>query len=219
MLFSGYVFDAYGTLFDVHSAVAKNAHSIGEQATALSALWRNKQLEYSWVRSLMHSYTDFWTLTEEALDYAMATLGIADPTLRNALLEAYLTLDAYSEVPATLEAISQSGARVGILTNGSPDMIQAAIKSAGIGQFIDDIFCVDAVKTFKTAPETYKMVTDSWNVKPKHIAFQSSNRWDIAGATKFGFNTSWINRTNAADEYLRYPPTRVLNSLEGVERG
>lgn len=216
MAFSGYVFDAYGTLFDVHSAVAKHAEKLGEKGAHLSALWRTKQLEYSWVRSLMHSYTDFWSLTEEALDHAMAALEVEDADLRNALLEAYLTLDAYPEVTATLAAIKQAKGRVAILTNGSPDMIYAAIESAAIGDYIDDVFCVDAVKTFKTAPETYKMVTDSWGTQAKKVSFQSSNRWDIAGATKFGFYTNWINRTGAADEYLRYPPSRVLPSLEGV---
>lgn len=217
MAFSGYVFDAYGTLFDVHSAVAKNAEKLGEKGAHLSALWRNKQLEYSWVRSLMLSYTDFWTLTQEALDHAMAALDLEDADLRNALLEAYLTLDAYSEVTATLAAIKQTDSRVAILTNGSQDMIYAAVESAGIGALVDDIFCVDAVKTFKTAPETYKMVTDSWETQPKKVSFQSSNRWDIAGAAKFGFYTNWINRTGAADEYLRYPPSRILSSLEGLE--
>lgn len=213
MAFAGYVFDAYGTLFDVHSAVGKHADTLGAKGAALSALWRTKQLEYSWVRSLMHSYTDFWTLTEEALDHAMEALDMADPNIRNTLLDAYWTLDAYPDVHKTLKVISDSGARVAILTNGSPDMIHAAIESAAIGGFVQDVFCVDAVKTFKTAPETYQMVTDSWDEKPKKVSFQSSNRWDIAGATKFGFETVWINRSNAADEYKRYPPSRTLDSL------
>lgn len=217
MAFAGYVFDAYGTLFDVHSAVGKHASRIGERGNALSALWRTKQLEYSWVRSLMNSYTEFWTLTEEALDHAMATMKIDDAALRSDLLEAYWQLDTYPEVKDTLKKISDTGARVAILTNGSPDMIQSAVDNADIGAFIDDLFCVDAVKTFKTAPETYKMVTDSWDVGPSKVAFHSSNRWDIAGAAKFGFHAVWVNRAGAADEYLRYPPAQVIPNLDDLK--
>lgn len=216
MAFAGYVFDAYGTLFDVHSAVRTHAQSLGEQGNALSETWRNKQLEYAWIKALMGSYSDFWTLTEEALDYALASQSIEDSKLRDALLEAYWTLDCYPEVPKALKRLRKDGARTAILTNGSPDMIRAAVESSKIDALVDDIFCVEAVKTFKTAPEVYAMVTDSWDVKPKKVAFHSSNRWDIAGATKFGFRCSWINRNGQPDEYKRYPPERVLESLKDI---
>jgi len=213
---AGYVFDAYGTLFDVHSAVRKHADKVGERGARLSEIWRIKQLEYSWVRSLMGSYSDFWVLTEEALDHAMAATGISDDSLRNLLLEAYWTLECYPEVPEALRTLREKGMRTAVLTNGSSDMIDAAIESAGLSGLLDDVFCVDAVKIFKTAPEVYAMVTDSWDVKPKKVSFQSSNRWDIAGATKFGFRTIWINRTNQPDEYPRYPPEKNLTSLSDL---
>lgn len=210
-----YVFDAYGTLFDVHSAVRKHADALGPAGARMSQVWRQKQLEYSWVRSLMGSYTDFWKLTEESLDFALAANDLGDKTghLREILLEAYWTLDCYPEVPDVLKQLRKNGARIGILSNGSPEMLNAAIESSDLGELIDDVFSVDAVKKFKTAPDVYRMVTDSWDMKAKKISFQSSNRWDIAGATKFGFKTVWINRTEQPDEYKSYAPDKTILTL------
>lgn len=213
---AGYVFDAYGTLFDVHSAVRKHSETLGDKGTRLSQIWRNKQLEYSWVRALMGSYADFWRLTEEALDFAMATTGVDDKALRDKLLEAYWTLDAYPEVAGTLARLRESGAKTAILSNGSSDMLNAAIDSAGLRDHLDDVFSVDAIKTFKTAPEVYRMVTESWEVEPGDVAFQSSNRWDIAAAQKAGFRTHWINRNDQPDEYTQYAPHAVLKDLSGL---
>lgn len=211
---TGYVFDAYGTLFDVHAAMRAHARALGDRWEAVSATWRTKQLEYSWVRGLMGSYSDFWRLTEEALDYALALHGVGNDALRSALLDAYWTLDAYADVSPTLERLRRDGARTAILSNGSPEMVTAAIRSAKLDTLIDDTFSVDAVKVFKTAPETYRMVTDAWDAKPKKIVFVSSNRWDIAGACKFGFHPVWINRSGAPDEYVKYAPKRVIGSLD-----
>lgn len=212
---TAYVFDAYGTLFDVHSAVRQHADALGPAGARMSQMWRAKQLEYSWVRSLMGSYSDFWKLTEEALDYALEAndLGSGEGHLRSLLLDAYWTLDAYPEVPKVLTGLRESGARIGILSNGSPDMLEAAIKSAKIDHLIDNVLSVDAVKTFKTTPEVYQMVTDCWDLRPEDVSFQSSNRWDIAGATKFGFQTVWINRFKQPDEYKNYSPGRVIDNL------
>lgn len=212
----GFVFDAYGTLFDVHSAMRAHADKLGDRWEAISATWRDKQLEYTWVRGLMGSYAEFWKLTEQALDYALQRNGIDDGDLRSALLDAYWTLKAYPEVRETLERLRAEGARIAILSNGSPDMLAAAIGSADIEPLIDDVFSVDAVKVFKTAPETYRMVTDAWKAKPKKIVFVSSNRWDIAGAAKFGFKPVWVNRAGLPDEYAKYPPERVIGSLEAL---
>ncbi len=213
---AAYVFDAYGTLFDVHAAVRRHTQSIGASAQAFSDLWRAKQLEYSWVRTLMGSYRDFWALTEEALDYSFARFPEIDRSLRPALLSAYRTLDCYPEVPATLRALKQDGARIAILSNGSPDMLAAAVKAAALDGVIDEVFSVDVVRRFKTDPAVYDLVTTAWRLYPAAVSFQSSNRWDIAGATRFGFRTVWINRFAMPDEYADARPSLVLPSLEGL---
>ncbi|MEP6567527.1 MAG: haloacid dehalogenase type II, partial [Mesorhizobium sp.] len=144
MQYAAYVFDAYGTLFDVHAAVRRHADAIGPDGQLLSELWRAKQLEYSWVRTLMGAYADFWQLTEQALDFALRKFPSADPSLKAKLLDAYWRLDCYPEVPAVLKALKASGARLAILSNGSPEMLQAAVKSAALDQVLDDIYSVDA---------------------------------------------------------------------------
>ena len=213
MRHSAFVFDAYGTLFDVHSAVARIADRIGPDAAHFSELWRAKQLEYSWVRTLMSAYRDFWGLTEDALDFALARFPSVDRGLRSDLLDSYLALDAYPEVASVLGSLKSNGARVAILSNGSPDMLAAAVASAGLGQFIDNVFSVDAIRQFKTHPHAYRLVTDQWSVQPSEVSFQSSNRWDIAGARRFGFHTVWVNRSANPDEYPELPPDLIVRSL------
>ncbi|OBZ95949.1 haloacid dehalogenase [Pararhizobium polonicum] len=216
MSHAAYVFDAYGTLFDVHAAVRRHAPAMGADGQAFSDLWRAKQLEYSWIRTLMGTYTDFWTLTEQSLDYAFARFPSADRTLKTALLDAYWHLDCYPEVPGVLKHLKDRGARIAILSNGTPQMLQSAVKKAGLDLIIDDIFSVETVKSFKTAPAVYDMVTTTYRLYPDAVSFQSSNRWDIAGATKFGFRTVWINRGNMPDEYADYGPSLILPSLESL---
>ena len=216
MSHAAYVFDAYGTLFDVHAAVRRHSAAIGPDGQAFSDLWRAKQLEYSWIRTLMGTYTDFWTLTEQSLDYAFARFPSADKTLKAALLDAYWHLDCYPEVPSVLKHLKDRGARIAILSNGTPQMLQSAVKKAGLDLIIDDIFSVEAVKAFKTVPSVYDMVTTTYRLYPDAVSFQSSNRWDIAGATKFGFRTVWINRTNMPDEYADFGPALILPSLESL---
>ena len=213
---AGYVFDAYGTLFDVHAAVRRHADMLGPDATLLSEIWRAKQLEYSWVRTLAGAYIDFWGLTGQALDYAFAKVPSADRQARQALLDAYWRLDCYPEVPRVLRELKASGARVAILSNGSPAMLEAAVRSAALESVVDDIFSVDAVRRFKTDPATYELVTTAWRVYPSSVSFQSSNRWDIAGANRFGFRSVWVNRSSQPDEYLDLPPALVLPDLEGL---
>ena len=213
MQFKTYVFDAYGTLFDVHSAVRKYADTLGPDGQRLSEIWRTKQLEYSWIRTLMGSYTDFWRLTEEALDYAFGVVPGVDKSCRDKLLEAYWTLDCYPEVPEILAKLRESGAHVAILSNGSSDMLAAAVESAHLDGLFDAVLSVDAIKTFKTAPDVYRMVTDTFAIAPAEVSFQSSNRWDIAGAHKFGFHTVWINRAGLPSEYQNYGPAREIGNL------
>ncbi|MEX4007416.1 haloacid dehalogenase type II [Neoaquamicrobium sediminum] len=217
MTHSAYVFDAYGTLFDVHAAVRRHAGEIGPDGQALSEIWRAKQLEYSWVRTLMGSYRDFWQLTEEALDYAFLKVPTADPALRGKLLDAYWRLDCFPEVPAVLAALKAAGGRIAILSNGSPAMLESAVKSAALDTVVDEVFSVDEIGRYKTVPDVYEMVTTAWRLYPQSVSFQSSNRWDVAGAHKFGFRTVWINRTGQPDEYRDHPPALILPSLNGLE--
>ena len=212
-----YAFDAYGTLFDVHAAVRGRAAALGPEADRLSALWRAKQLEYSWTRALTGRYRDFWSLTEDALDHALAKVPSAPRSERDALLESYRTLDAYPEVIDVLTALKGAGARTAILSNGSPGMLERAVRAAGIGDLLDDVLSVDTIATYKPLPAVYEILTTRFRVFPAAVSFQSSNRWDIAGASAFGFRAVWINRSAEPDEYTDMPPAVTLASLQGLE--
>lgn len=207
------VFDAYGTLFDVHAAVARHSAALGPEAARLSEIWRAKQLEYSWVLSLAGRYEPFWTLTERALDHAFARCPGTDRGFRGKLLEAYRTLDAYPEVPDTLERLRARGLRTGILSNGDPAMLGAAVSSAGIAPLLDAVLSVEAAGVFKTSPATYRLVLEAFEVQPGEVVFVSSNRWDIAGAAAFGFSPVWVNRTGLPDEYPGLDPVAVVRDL------
>ncbi|MEZ5841741.1 MAG: haloacid dehalogenase type II [Hyphomicrobiales bacterium] len=216
MTFSAYVFDAYGTLFDVHAAVRRHAEAVGPDGPLLSDIWRTKQLEYSWVRSLMGRYRDFWQLTEDALDFAFDKVPGADRGTRDQLLEAYRRLDTYPEVVRVLRTLKDRGMRLAILSNGSPAMLASAVASNGLDTLLDDVFSVDELRTYKTDERVYEMVTTRYRIFPEAVSFQSSNRFDVAGASAYGFRTVWINRTGLPDEYKDLPPAAVLNSLDGL---
>ena len=210
------VFDAYGTLFDVHSAVSRHAEAIGEEAEALSEMWRTKQLEYSWVIGLMGRYEPFWTLTERALDFALAKHPDVDPALRETLLDAYRDLDAYEEVPGVLARLREAGVRTAVFSNGNAAMLERAVSSAELGERLDAVLSVDPVRTFKTAPAAYRMALDRLGAAREGVLFFSSNRWDIAGATAFGFEAVWVNRKDQPDEYPDLPPRAVVSALDTV---
>lgn len=199
------VFDAYGTLFDLHSAVARHADRIGGGASALSALWRIKQLEYSWLRSAMappsDGWKDFWELTQEALDFSMRQLQLNDDALRRDLLNAYLVLDAFPEVPATLERLKRAGVRTAILSNGTVAMLRSALTAARLEGAVDAVLSADTVKIFKPSPRLYGLVTTTFGVAAEDVLFSSSNAWDAAAANAFGFRIAWINRTRQPREY------------------
>lgn len=216
MTFKAYVFDAYGTLFDVHSAVSRHFDLVGEKPSRVSEVWRNKQLEYTWTRSGMGRYRDFWELTAQALDFALAAVPGSNPDCRKTLLDAYMSLDCYPEVPTVLKGLKDKGFKTAILSNGSPEMLSAAVNSAGLATLLDNQFTVDEIGVFKTDPATYAMVTDEYGFAPEEIAFQSSNRWDIAGAVAFGFKCHWINRTGQPNEYEDLSPEKVLSDLNGL---
>lgn len=211
-----YAFDAYGTLFDVHAAVGRHRAEIGPQADRLSEIWRAKQLEYTWVRTHMGAYRDFRALTAEALDFAAARCGGITPPARSALLDAYERLDAYADVKPALMALKTAGVKTAILSNGTPAMLESAMEAAGIAGLIDACLSVDALRAFKAVPAVYELVTRRFGCLPGEVSFQSSNRWDIAGAVKFGFDGVWINRTGQPDEYADLAPSRVLPGLAGL---
>lgn len=210
------VFDAYGTLFDVHSAVARHADRLGAQADSLSELWRTKQLEYSWVHGLMGRYVGFWELTERALDFALAKHPDIDRSQRESLLDAYRALDAYGEVPGVLERLRKRGVKTVLFSNGNAAMLERAVASANLADRLDAVLSVDPVQTFKTAPAAYRLVLDRLGVARPEVLFFSSNRWDIAGATAFGFDAVWVNRKGQPDEYPDLAPRAVVTSLDAV---
>jgi 2-haloacid dehalogenase len=215
-MLSTYVFDAYGTLFDVHAAIARHRGALGAEAENFSQIWRMKQLEYTWTLTLAGHYVDFWTLTERALDYALARVPAIDRALRAELLDAYRRLDAFPDVHATLADLKARGARLAILSNGSPDMLASAVEAAGLSALLDAALSVDAVRVYKPRPEAYALVTKHFGVRPQQVAFVSSNRWDIMGATTFGFRTCWINRARMPDEYQPFPPYQMLPGLAAL---
>ena len=209
-----YVFDAYGTLFDVHAAVARYKTEIGPQAEAMSQMWRIKQLEYTWTYSLMGRWRDFREMTAAALDIAAAANGGLPDGLRPKLIAAYEELDAYPDVIPTLKRLREAGFRTAILSNGSDAMLANATRAAGVADLLDAVLSVDAERVFKPKPEIYGLVGKSLGTAPKEVVFLSSNRWDIAGAKAFGFATTWVNRMGKPDEYLDLMPDRVVASLD-----
>ena len=207
------VFDAYGTLFDVHSAVRRYSNQIKE-SEAVSALWRAKQLEYTWLRSLMGRYVDFWQVTADALDFALETYGISDTVIRQDLLQAYMTLSCYSEVPDVLDRLKRKGIRCAILSNGSPQMLSSVVKNSGLSEFFDAVISVDMIGQYKPDPRVYRLAVDELKVEKSKIAFQSSNAWDAAGANAYGFNVVWVNRFKQKPERLNTSVDIELTDLE-----
>jgi 2-haloacid dehalogenase len=216
---NAYVFDAYGTLFDVHAAIARHRAAAGADADRFSEIWRTKQLEYTWTLTLAGHYVDFWTLTERALDFAFARVPSVDRTLRPKLLDAYLTLDAFPDARAALSDLKAKGARLAILTNGTPRMVTAAVEAAGIVDLLDAVLSVDTARRYKPRPEVYALATEALSLKPPDVAFVSSNRWDVMGAVSFGFNAFWINRARMPDEYADFAPLHQISNLAALSSG
>ena len=207
------VFDAYGTLLDVNSAVMHCADEIGPDAARLSEMWRQKQLQYTWLRSLMRDHADFWQVTGEALDFSLAALGIDNPALRDRLLALYRELDAFPEVPDTLTRLKDAGMRTAILSNGAPEMLDAAVKANGLDALLDDVQSVEDVGVFKPDPRVYQLSVDRLGVAKENICFLSSNGWDAAGAGSFGFRVVWINRYGQPVEHLPARPDAEIDTL------
>lgn len=217
------VFDAYGTLFDVSAAAREAASEPGGEALAASwpsiaQNWRRKQLEYSWLRAVTGEHTDFWTVTQDGLDWALEAEGINDPALRERLLSLYWSLSAYPEVPQMLNALQTGGKSTAILSNGSPDMLGGAVHSAGLGDLLDDVLSVEAVGVFKPSAKVYDMVIQRFGVAKSHVLFVSSNGWDAASAASYGFVTAWVNRAGLPLDRLPGRPTYILDDLTEIPK-
>ena len=207
------VFDAYGTLLDFNSAVMHCADEIGPDAARLSEMWRQKQLQYTWLRSLMRDHADFWQVTGEALNFSLAALSIDNPALRDRLMALYRELDAFPEVPDTLTRLKDAGMRTAILSNGAPEMLDAAVKANGLDALLDDVLSVEDVGVFKPDPRVYQLSEDRLGVAKENICFLSSNGWDAAGAGSFGFRVVWINRYSQPVEHLPARPDAEIDTL------
>ena len=217
--FAAVVFDAYGTLLDINSAVGREGAVLGDRGPALAALWRRKQLEYSWLRSLMGRHADFRQVTGEALDFALAELAIGGGEragLRHRLLEVYDRLAAYPETPAALAAIKRLGLGTAILSNGAPAMLASAVAAAGIAGSLDAVLSAETVGIFKPHPSVYALATRRFACPPGAIAFVSGNGWDVAGAAAFGFHAIWVNRAGAPGEVLPAGPAAILDDLAAL---
>lgn len=208
-----FVFDAYGTLFDVHSAASRYKDEIGPNWERMSQMWRTKHLEYTWIHAHTGRHTSFRVLAERALDYSGQMIGGIPAATRGKLMQAYETLSAYPEVPSVLASLKAKGAKVAILTNGDPDMIGAAVTSAGLDGVFDRVMTVHEAGVFKPDRRVYELVINRYGIAPDKVLFMSSNRWDAAAAHVFGFRTIWINRSGAPDEYPDMPASRVVSDL------
>lgn len=210
------VFDAYGTLFDVNAAARHCADQIGDAWQPLAETWRAKQLQYTWLRALTGQHVDFWQVTQDALDFALASLSIDDPGLRAELADLYLRLDAYPEVPQMLADLKAAGLKTAILSNGSPKMLDAAVANAGIGDLLDAVLTVESVGIFKPHPSVYRLAEQQFGFGPGQMSFQSSNGWDAYSAKAFGFKVVWVNRFGQAEEHIPDTPDLQIADLTGL---
>ncbi|MEM9434718.1 MAG: haloacid dehalogenase type II [Pseudomonadota bacterium] len=216
-----FVFDAYGTLFDVTAAAREAASEPGRDALAacwqkLAADWRTKQLQYTWLRAVTGDHTDFWEVTQNGLDWAMAANALEDPELRERLLALYWQLQAYSEVPAMLATLKAAGHKTAILSNGSPDMLEGAVQNSGLSEMLDAVLSVEDVGVFKPHASVYDMVGQHFGCATTDVLFVSSNGWDAACATGYGFTTAWVNRAGEPVDRLPWIPAHILTDLTGV---
>ncbi|MGK9235179.1 haloacid dehalogenase type II [Inquilinus limosus] len=210
------VFDAYGTLFDTASAARRSAELLGDEAGPLAALWREKQLAYTWLRAVQGRHADFWQVTGDALDFALEALAIDRPGLRDRLMQLYLTLEPYPEVPEVLRRLRAAGLKTAILSNGTPRMLEALVAAAGLqGQF-DALLSVEQAGVYKPHASVYRLALDALGLPAEAIAFQSSNGWDAYAASAFGMRVVWCNRTGQKPEHLPGAPDREVSTLEAL---
>ena len=209
-----YVFDAYGTLFDVDHACKEMAIQLGDNWDKLSSIWRQKQLEYSWLYNSMNKYDSFWKITKDSLEYAMNSLSINSVKIKNELLDLYFKIGAFEEVEKVLKKIKNNKIKTAILSNGSYDMLNSAVKNSKFDELISEVISVDECKKFKPHRDVYNLVIDKFNINKKNCIFFSSNCWDIHGASNFGFQTVWVNRKKNIDELL---PGKVDDQVQSLK--
>jgi 2-haloacid dehalogenase len=207
------VFDAYGTIFDFASAAERCADALGGEAARLTALWRDKQLQYSWLRAVQGRHADFCQVTGDALDFALETLGLTEPGLRERLMQLYLALDPFPEVPEMLRQLRAAGLPTAILSNGSPEMLSAAVENAGLVGLFDPVLSVELVGVYKPHPKVYRLACDRLSLDAGAILFISSNAWDVHAASAYGMRTVWCNRYGQGRERLPGRPDREIGSL------
>lgn len=207
------VFDAYGTIFDVASAGERCTDALAGEAVRLTALWRDKQLQYSWLRAVQSRHADFWEVTGDALDFALETLGLTEPGLRERLMQLYLALDPFPEVPEMLRRLRAAGLWTAILSNGSAEMLSAAVENAGLVGLFDHVLSVELVGVYKPHPKVYRLACDRLSLDAGAILFISSNAWDVHAASAFGMRTVWCNRYGQRRERLPGQPGREIGSL------
>ena len=222
-MYKAVLFDAYGTLLDVDAAAAKLAATgrfpeLNTVWPELAALWRSRQLNYTWLRSLSHSYAPFWQLTCESLDYALEALQLDNPDMREALLDLYRELDAYEDARPALDAVHAAGIPAAVLSNGNQQMIDHAFAAAGLTDRLDSLLSVEDVGIFKPDPRVYQLGCDRYQAQPSDILFVSSNGWDAAAAGLFGFKTIWANRAGMPTERLPRTPNFIASGLDFVAK-
>ncbi len=206
------IFDAYGTLFDVNSAAEKCKDKIGDKWEGFANYWRTTQLEYTWLRSLMKRHKDFWQITEDSLDKSMKAFNI-DPSMKNELLNLYKVLSTFKEVPETLKILKEKNFKLGILSNGTPSLLNELVKSNDLDDLFDDLFSIEEVGIYKPDSKVYNLPIKKYTIEKNEVAFLSANTWDVSGGGNYGFNSIWVNRNNSIFDNLDYKPQYEIKNL------
>ena len=207
------IFDAYGTLFDVNSAAEKSKNKIGDKWEAFANYWRTTQLEYTWLRSLMHRHKDFWQITEDSLDKSMKVFNI-NKDMKTELLNLYKKLSPFSEVKETLENLKKKEMKLSILSNGTHELLNELVASNKLEAIFDDIFSIEEVRIYKPDSKVYDLPVNKYKIKPNEIIFLSANTWDVSGGGNYGYNSVWVNRNNTVFDNLDYKPFKEIKSLQ-----
>ncbi len=207
------IFDAYGTLFDVNSAAEKSKNKIGNKWEAFANYWRTTQLEYTWLRSLMHRHKDFWQITEDSLDKSMKVFNI-NKDMKTELLNLYKKLSPFSEVKETLKNLKKKEMKLSILSNGTPELLNELVASNKLDAIFDDIFSIEEAGIYKPNSKVYDLPVNKYKIKPNEIIFLSANTWDVSGGGNYGYNSVWVNRNNTVFDNLDYKPFKEIKSLQ-----
>ena len=206
------IFDAYGTLFDVNSAAEKCKGKIGDKWENFSNYWRTTQLEYTWLRSLMKRHKNFWQVTEDSLDKSMKAYKI-DLSMRSELLDLYKILSTFEEVPRVLKLLKKKDYKLGILSNGTPSLLDELVDSNNLKNIFDDIFSIEEVGIYKPDSQVYDMPINKYEIKKNEVVFLSANTWDVSGGGNYGYNSIWVNRNNNIFDNLDYKPKKEVKNL------